>query len=55
MKRFVVAIIATILLFMAAGSSDAAASFPIKISQDRRIFEDATGKPFCCRAILPGR
>ena len=46
MKRFVVAIIATILLLMAAGSSDAAASFPIKISQDRRIFEDATGKPF---------
>ncbi|UZD71187.1 DUF4038 domain-containing protein [Brucella sp. JSBI001] len=46
MKRFVVAIIATILLFMAAGSSHATASFPIKISQDRRIFEDATGKPF---------
>ena len=46
MKRFAIAIIAAALLSLAAGFSHASGLFPIKIGQDRRIFEDASGKPF---------
>ncbi|MFQ0812790.1 hypothetical protein AVM02_01165 [Brucella anthropi] len=46
MKRLAAALIAATLLSMAAGASHAADLFAIRIGQDRRIFEDATGKPF---------
>lgn len=46
MKRLAAALIATIMLCLAAGVSNAADLFPIRIDQDRRIFEDATGRPF---------
>lgn len=46
MKRLAAALIAATLLALAAGSSQASDVFPIRVGQDRRIFEDATGKPF---------
>ena len=46
MKRLAAALIATILLSMAAGSSHAAGQFPIRVAEGGRIFEDATGRPF---------
>lgn len=46
MKTFTAIVLAVSLLSMTAGSSHATDPFPIKVGQDRRIFEDATGKPF---------
>ncbi|KAB2656459.1 DUF4038 domain-containing protein [Brucella tritici] len=46
MKNFTAIVLAVSLLSMTAGSSHATDPFPIKVGQDRRIFEDATGKPF---------
>lgn len=46
MKHLVKTLIATVLLAIATGVSHAADPFPIRVGQDRRIFEDATGKPF---------
>ncbi|MEJ5022220.1 DUF4038 domain-containing protein [Ochrobactrum vermis] len=46
MKHFAAALIAASLLATVVKPTYAADLFPIKIGQERRIFEDATGKPF---------
>ncbi|MEN5248727.1 DUF4038 domain-containing protein [Brucella pseudintermedia] len=46
MKRLAAALAATILLSIAVGGSYAAGQFPIRVAEDGRIFEDASGRPF---------
>jgi len=46
MRCLAALLIATILLSIAVGGSYAAGQFPIRVAEDGRIFEDASGRPF---------
>ena len=46
MRCLAALLIATILLSIAVSGSYAAGQFPIRVAEDGRVFEDATGRPF---------